>query len=74
MQCRAMKLAATDDTTLNHVRNIYYMHRRMDETDRRDLKAEMKSTSDPQHFKRSNRESLAFSMNSWIPRQMLSNL
>ena len=70
--CRAHKLAASDDTTLNHIRNIYHMHRRMDETGKRQFKAEVKSACDPRHFKRSNRESLAFSMNSWVPRQGLS--
>ncbi|KAL3147952.1 hypothetical protein ABBQ38_014247 [Trebouxia sp. C0009 RCD-2024] len=66
---RAHKLAATDDTTLNHIRNIYHMHRRMDETDRRQFKSAMKQECEPHNQKRSNRESLAFSLTSWIPRQ-----
>lgn len=66
--CRAQKLATTDATTLNHIRNIYHMHRRMAETDRRHLKSEIKAECEPHHYKRSNRESLAFSLTSWIPR------
>lgn len=65
---RAHKLAATDDTTLNHIRNIYHMHRRMDETDRRQFKSALKQECQPHDYKRSNRESLAFSLTSWIPR------
>ncbi|DBA87646.1 TPA: hypothetical protein ACH3X1_004656 [Trebouxia sp. C0004] len=66
---RALKLAATDATTLTHIRNIYHMHRRMDETGRRQFKAEVKAESEPHQHKRSNRASLAFSLTSWIPRQ-----
>ncbi|KAL3140690.1 hypothetical protein ABBQ32_005249 [Trebouxia sp. C0010 RCD-2024] len=69
---RAHKLAATDDTTLNHIRNIYHMHRRMDETDRRQFKSAMKQECEPYNQKRSNRESLAFSLTSWIPSEPLS--
>lgn len=70
--CRAHKLAAVDDTTLNHIRNIYHMHRRMHETDNRQFKSAMKQECKPQNFMRSNRESLAFSLTSWIPRYWLS--
>ncbi|KAA6425760.1 MAG: hypothetical protein FRX49_04135 [Trebouxia sp. A1-2] len=66
---RALKLAATDAITLNHIRNIYHMHRRMDETDRRQFKAEVKAECEPYQRKRSNQDSLAFSLTSWIPRQ-----
>ena len=44
------------------------MHRRMDETGRRQFKSEVKAECEPQNYKRSNRESLAFSLTSWIPR------
>lgn len=44
------------------------MHRRMDETDRRQFKSAVKQECEPQPQTRSNRESLAFSLTSWIPR------
>ncbi len=47
------------------------MHRRMDETGRRQFKAEVKAESEPYKHKPSNRDSLAFSLTSWIPRCLL---
>ena len=70
--CRARKLASTDWVMVNHVRNIYHMHRRIDE---RDSKAERKrnpapwdTTINPVYHKRTNKNDIALSVASWLPR------